>query len=222
MKTSILAAAISAAGLLAAGCGGDASTPPATVQTGTFETRLAAVALSAGLDVPAWQACRADPAMEARVIADMTLGVAAGVGGTPTFFVNGAMVVGNQPGAVFRSAIEAARTRAQASGIAAADYYASAVPGIPVGTSPSTGPADAWVTIVEFSDFECPYCAAVQGTLHNVLSTAGSDVRHVWKNFPLSFHAGARPAAIAAECARVQGRFWEFHDLVFAGQSGLF
>jgi protein-disulfide isomerase len=87
---------------------------------------------------------------------------------------------------------------------------------------PSRGPANAPITIVEFSDFECPYCAAVQGTLRTVLSTAGSDVRHVWKNFPLSFHAGARPTAIAAECARVQGRFWEFHDLVFTSQSGLF
>jgi protein-disulfide isomerase len=222
MKTSILAAAVAAAGLLASGCGGDATTPTTPAQTGTFETRLAAVALAAGLDVPAWQACRADPAMEDRVAADVLLGGAAGVGGTPTFFVNGEKVVGNQPAAVFRTAIESARTRALASGLAAADYYATAVPGIPVGTSPSTGPADAWVTIVEFSDFECPYCAAVQGTLRTVLSTAGSDVRRVWKNFPLSFHAGARPTAIAAECARVQGRFWEFHDLVFAGQATLF
>jgi protein-disulfide isomerase len=222
MKHSILAAAVAAAGLLVAGCGGDASTPATTVQTGTFETRLAGIALSAGLDVPAWQACRADPAMEARVIADMTLGVAAGVGGTPTFLVNGELVVGNQPASTFRTAVQAARTRAQATGLAAADYFATTYPGMPVGTSPSTGPADAWVTIVEFSDFECPYCAAVQGTLQSVLSTAGSDVRHVFKHFPLSFHAGARPTAIAAECARAQGRFWEFHDLVFARQSSLF
>jgi len=222
MKRSILAGAIAAAGLLAGACGGDASTPATAIQTGTFETRLAAVALAAGLDVPAWQACRTDPAMEARVVADMQAGVAAGVTGTPTFFVNGEAVVGNQPGSVFRSAIQAARTRAQASGLAAADYYATTFPGVPVGTSPSTGPADAWVTIVEFSDFQCPFCAAVKGTLHTVLSTAGSDVRHVFKHFPLSSHAHARPAAIAAECARVQGRFWEFHDLVFGGQSGLF
>jgi protein-disulfide isomerase len=222
MKRSNLAGAIAAAGLLATACGGDApiaGTPP---QTGTFETRLADVALAAGLDVPTWQACRADPAMEARVVADMTVGVAAGVGGTPTFLVNGEMVVGNQPAAAFRNAIQAARIRAQSSGLAAADYYAATFPGVPVGTSPSTGPADAWVTVVEFSDFQCPFCAAAKGTLRSVLSTAGSDVRHVFKHFPLSSHAYARPTAIAAECARVQGRFWEFHDLVFSRQSSLF
>ncbi|MGA8891394.1 MAG: thioredoxin domain-containing protein [Anaeromyxobacteraceae bacterium] len=222
MNRSTLAWAMVATGLLASACGGDTAATTTTARTGTFETRLADVATLAGLDVPAWQACRADPAMEARVVADMTLGVAAGVGGTPTFLVNGEPVVGNQPASVFRSAIQAARTRAQASGLAAADYYATTFPGLPVGTSPSTGPADAWVTVVEFSDFECPYCAAVQGTLQSVLSTAGSDVRHVWKHFPLSFHAGARPTAIAAECARAQGRFWEFHDLVFARQSSLY
>jgi protein-disulfide isomerase len=222
MSRSILAWALVATGLTLAACGGDTAATTTSPRTGTFETRLADVATLAGLDVPAWQACRADPAMEARVVADMTLGVAVGVGGTPTFLVNGEPVVGNQPASVFRSAIQAARTRAQSSGLAAADYYATTFPGVPVGTSPSTGPADAWVTIVEFSDFECPYCAAVQGTLQTVLSTAGSDVRHVWKHFPLSFHAGARPAAIAAECARAQGRFWEFHDLVFARQSSLF
>ncbi len=93
---------------------------------------------------------------------------------------------------------------------------------IPVGSSPVDGPADAWVTIVEFSDFECPFCARVQPTLASVLPEFGADVRLVFKNFPLSMHAHARPAAVAAECAHRQGRFWEFHDLVFSGQSALF
>jgi protein-disulfide isomerase len=91
-----------------------------------------------------------------------------------------------------------------------------------VGTSPVSGPSDALVTIVEFSDFECPYCGRVQPTLRTVLSGAGSDVRIVFKHFPLSMHAHARPAAIAADCAHAQGRFWEFHDLVFDGQATLF
>jgi len=93
---------------------------------------------------------------------------------------------------------------------------------IPVGTSPVDGPADAWVTVVEFSDFQCPYCGAVQPTLKAVLSAYGPDVRHVFKHFPLSFHAHARTTAVAAECARAQSRFWEFHDLVFASQAALF
>ncbi|HET8723180.1 MAG TPA: DsbA family protein [Anaeromyxobacteraceae bacterium] len=93
---------------------------------------------------------------------------------------------------------------------------------VPVGSSPVDGPADAWVTVVEFSDFECPFCARVQPTLATVLPEFGADVRLVFKNFPLSMHAHARPAAVAAECAHRQGRFWEFKDLVFAGQSALF
>ena len=84
------------------------------------------------------------------------------------------------------------------------------------------GPADAWVTVVTFSDFECPYCAAVQPTLAAVLPEFGGDVRLVFKNFPLSMHRHARPAAVAAACAHAQGRFWQFHDLVFGQQSALF
>lgn len=93
---------------------------------------------------------------------------------------------------------------------------------VPVGTSPVDGPADAWVTIVTFSDFECPYCGMVQPTLAAVLPEFGADVRLVFKHFPLSIHRHARPAAVAATCAHTQGRFWEFHDLVFAEQAALF
>ena len=89
---------------------------------------------------------------------------------------------------------------------------------VPVGDSPTRGPADAWVTLVEFSDFECLYCGAAQPTIAQLLALYPTDLRLVFKHFPLSFHADARPAAIAAECARVQGRFWQMHDLLWAGQ----
>ena len=93
---------------------------------------------------------------------------------------------------------------------------------VPVGSSPVEGPADAWVTVVTFSDFECPYCAAVQPTLAAVLPEFGGDVRLVFKNFPLSMHRHALPAAVAAACAHAQGRFWPFHDRVFGQQAALF
>jgi protein-disulfide isomerase len=189
---------------------------------GDFEPRLAAIAGQAGLDLVAWQACRTDPAMASLVDADLSLGGAAGVRATPTFAVNGTLLVGAQPAAPFRTALDAARARAQASGVPAALYYESAVPQIPVGTSPVRGPADAWITVVEFSDFQCPYCAAVQATLATVLPEYGADVRVVFKNYPLSFHSHARTTAIAAACAHAQGRFWQFHDLVFGGQQALF
>jgi protein-disulfide isomerase len=218
---SILAATLVFA-LAACGTSGTTAEGTGPATGATFESRLTAVATQAGLDVVAWQACRARANPDARIIEDMTVGVGAGVNGTPTFLVNGEMVVGAQAAGTFRTAIEAARSRAQASGLPPATYYATTFPGVPVGTSPVSGPSDALVTIVEFSDFECPFCSRVQPTLRTVLSGAGSDVRIVFKHFPLSMHAHARPAAIAADCAHAQGRFWEFHDLVFDGQATLF
>jgi protein-disulfide isomerase len=103
-----------------------------------------------------------------------------------------------------------------------ADGATQAVLAVPVGNSPVDGPADAWVTIVTFSDFECTFCAAVQPTLAGVLPEFGGDVRLVFKHFPLSIHRHARTAAVAAACAHAQGRFWEFHDLLFGEQAALF
>jgi len=92
---------------------------------------------------------------------------------------------------------------------------------VPLGDSPARGPSDAWVTVVAFSDFQCPFCARALPTLEQLLADYPADVRVVFKHFPLSFHAWARPAAIAAECAREQGAFWEMHDRIFAAQAAL-
>jgi protein-disulfide isomerase len=93
---------------------------------------------------------------------------------------------------------------------------------VPLGDAPTRGPADAWVTIVEFSDFECPYCKQAAATLVQLLAEYPDDVRLAFRHFPLSsLHPSARPASIAAECARAQGHFWEMHDRIFAGQPAL-
>jgi protein-disulfide isomerase len=82
---------------------------------------------------------------------------------------------------------------------------------------PARGPATAPVTIVEFSDFHCPYCRAVQPTLHEVLSKYPGKVRLVYRHFPLdSLHPEARRVAEASICAAEQDRFWQFHDRVYA------
>lgn len=78
--------------------------------------------------------------------------------------------------------------------------------------SPSRGPEDAPVTIVEFSDFECPYCAKLPPVLNQVLEQYPDQVRVVFKNFPLGNHKMARPAAVAALAAAQQDKFWPFHD----------
>ena len=92
---------------------------------------------------------------------------------------------------------------------------------VPVAGSPVTGPADAWVTVVEFADFQCPYCAGVAPTVHQMLLTWPRDVRVVFRNMPLSFHEHAMGAAIGGVCADEQGLFWTWYDALYSDQSKL-
>lgn len=81
------------------------------------------------------------------------------------------------------------------------------------------GPADAKIVIVEFSDFECPACRYAEPVLRGLLKLHEGKVRFVFKNFPLEqVHRWARPAAVAAECAGKQGKFWEIHDKIYDEQ----
>jgi protein-disulfide isomerase len=81
---------------------------------------------------------------------------------------------------------------------------------------PSKGPDDAVVTIIEFSDFQCPYCQRVVPTIDQVVAKYPTQVRFVFRNLPLSSHSRAQAAAEAAACADKQGNFWDYHDLIFA------
>jgi protein-disulfide isomerase len=80
------------------------------------------------------------------------------------------------------------------------------------------GGANAPVTIISFSDYECPFCKRAESTVQQVLSTYGDKIRFVHRDFPLSIHAHALPAAEAANCANAQGKFWPYHDKLFASQ----
>lgn len=86
---------------------------------------------------------------------------------------------------------------------------------------PMKGKADAKVTIVEFSDFECPYCSRAVGPVEEILKAYPNDVKVYFMHFPLGFHKKAMPAAVAAQCANEQGKFWEFHDKMFELQRDL-
>ena len=92
---------------------------------------------------------------------------------------------------------------------------------VKVGDSPVKGAAEARVTIVEFSDFQCPYCGRVSPTLTRLLEEYPDDVRIVYKHLPLSFHSNALPAAKASAAAGRQGKFWEMHDELFLNQRAL-
>jgi protein-disulfide isomerase len=84
------------------------------------------------------------------------------------------------------------------------------------GNSPARGPANAPIELIEFADFQCPFCLAAAPTVKKVLDTYGDRIRFVYRNFPLQSHPNAKPAAEAAQCANEQGQFWPYHDRLFA------
>ncbi|MCA9651477.1 MAG: thioredoxin domain-containing protein [Myxococcales bacterium] len=98
-------------------------------------------------------------------------------------------------------------------------------PAIYSADAPSKGAAQPLVTIVEYSDFECPFCGGFATTLDELVTAYPDDVRVVFQQFPLSMHPGAEPAARASIAAQAQGRFWAMHDRLFrdrqAGPEGL-
>jgi protein-disulfide isomerase len=185
------------------------------------------------------------------VDADLRDGKSLGVPGTPHFFVNGVSLSGAQPLDKFTAVIDEELDKAKAryhAGTPKVRLYAetarfnranapkpaeekdpprednTTVFKIPLGRSPGRGRSTALVTIVEFADFQCPFCGRVQATLAAIRTKYGDKVRIVWKNLPLPFHPNAMPAAEAALEVRAEAgdaAFWSMHDLLFAGQSSL-
>jgi protein-disulfide isomerase len=177
------------------------------------------------------------------VQADIADALALGVSATPTFFVNGRPLRGNRKLAHFVRVVdeELARAEAQARGSgrnvyerliergrASADAALDLEPsggtlapsesyGLSSGpASHALGPADALVTIFVWTDFECPFCARNLPVLAQIRRKYGDDVRLVVRHFPLPGHRRAGLAAEAAIAAAAQGKFWEFHDRLFA------
>jgi protein-disulfide isomerase len=85
-----------------------------------------------------------------------------------------------------------------------------------IGDAPRLGPADAPVQLVEFADYECPYCIKEQPEIKKLKDEFGDKISFVYKDYPLNMHARAQKAAEAARCARSQNKFWEYHDQLFA------
>lgn len=84
------------------------------------------------------------------------------------------------------------------------------------------GKTDADIVITEYGDYQCPYCGAAYPVLKEIMKKYGNQIQFVFRNFPLSeMHQYARPAAIAAEAATLQGKFWEMHDAIYENQQYL-
>ncbi len=106
---------------------------------------------------------------------------------------------------------------------AGVDQPVQPVPRMEIATTgaPAKGKEGAKVTVVAFEDFQCPYCARSAPVLQKILETYPSDVRVVFKHYPLSFHKNAKPAAIASFAAQKQGKFWEMYEVLFKNQNAL-
>jgi protein-disulfide isomerase len=87
--------------------------------------------------------------------------------------------------------------------------------------TPARGPVDAPIVLVEYTDFQCPFCTRIQPTLNELMKRYDGQIRHVFKNLPLPMHAEAQLAGAASLCAQDQGKFWEYRDWLFANQRTL-
>ena len=178
---------------------------------------------------------------EPEVLADLQLAGQFAVKSTPFSFLNGQPVDGERAAAELLRLLNdehRSATWSLASGVAADALYStrtsSNLIGVgdsaalrvcaPLTTSPVRGAPDALVTVVEFSDFECPFCARAEPTLRTLLERYPKTLRLVWKNYPLPQHKNARMLANFAADARARGSsasFWAVHDGLFANQSAL-
>ena len=180
-----------------------------------------------------------------QVEADLKQARTFGARGTPHFFINGKRLSGAQPIDQFKAAVDDALERAEPliqKGMRGDRLYRevikdgatefkseapkreedTAVYTVPAGNSPAWGNRRAKVTIVEFSDFQCPFCSRAQGTLEQIKKKYGRNkVRIVYKHQPLSFHKDAFLAAEASLAAHAQGKFWAYHDLLYQNQRAL-
>ena len=207
-------------------------------------------AIAAGVDGKAYDKALAAHVADAKIDEDMALAKKIGANGTPAFRINGLELSGAQPFDRFKTVIDAELAKANAK-IATGTpknkiYVAMSVanfaqappkktdedndeePGVvwrvPVVGSPIRGNVDAPITIVEFADFQCPFCKRTEPTLEKIRDTYGDKVRIVWKNSPLPFHNRAEPAAELALEARAQkgdAAFFRAHDRLFDAQPKL-
>jgi protein-disulfide isomerase len=196
--------------------------------------RLLAWAEEAGADRAAIEAGIRTRRWEKKVDRDLELASALDVNGTPTFFVNGVKLVGAKPartfGMILDAELQAAKELVRAGTPRERVYVEASTRNGPkpqrktvadAPAAPAMGAEGAKVTIFEFADFQCPYCARVRRTLEELVRAYPNDVRVVWRNMPLASHDEAELAAEAAQEAFAQKGnegFWKMNALIFEGQ----
>ena len=197
-------------------------------QTHQDEESILGYARQLHLELARFRRDLASPALAATLAADIEESHAFGIDSTPTIFLNGRSFTGIQSPETLSAAIDKAAA-------AATDAAASAGPGgdgdgpldpalvaeIQASPTAAQGSTTAPLTIVEFTDFQCPFCRSALAPMQQFVAARGREVRWEFRAFPLEFHADAQPAAEAALAAGAQGKFWPMHDLLFAHQTAL-
>ncbi len=171
-----------------------------------------------GLDQGKFDKCVDSGEKALLVKKDLDDGSVAGVNGTPAFFVNGRLLSGAQPFTEFKKVID------EELSVSAAGTVTRQTVG--VGDLPVQGQTGAKITLIEFSDYQCPFCKRhfdqAEGQLKKEYIDTGK-VKFYYRDFPLSqIHPGAQKAAEAARCAGDQNKYWQYHDLIFQNQQTIF
>lgn len=187
-----------------------------------------------GLDADAFNECLDSGRASAAIDADLIAGEKAGVGGTPTFFLNGYPIEGAQPFSAFQQVLDAQLAGnpppTPAPQQAGLPYWATEEgmspdperPGYTRAGDSYYGDGNASIVLIEFSDFQCPYCrlhaVETEPQLKKEYGDTGQ-VRFIFKHFPLPSHQHAERASVAAECAGRQEKFWPMYESLFATQN---
>lgn len=173
------------------------------------------------LDTKKFTSCMEEKKYGSAITTDIDNGTASQVSATPTFFINGRILVGAQPYSLFQQMIEQEISGVR-SPLTEEEGSASAQIDVANGHLPILGDQNAKITIVEFSDFQCPFCESFFTSTFPELKKNYIDtgkVKLAFRHYPLtSIHPNAETAHNAAECANEQGKFWEYHDLLFKNQ----
>ncbi|KKT72244.1 MAG: DSBA oxidoreductase family protein [Candidatus Collierbacteria bacterium GW2011_GWB1_44_6] len=169
-----------------------------------------------GLDSSKFDQCLDSGKLAERVSNEQKEGAALGVSGTPSFFINGVLVVGAQPQSSFESVIDAELKNGTGDKAAIALGEEGKRVKLNQGSGYVRGANNAKIKIVEYTDFECPFCERSFPTMSAIEEKYKGKISLEYKSFPLSFHPSAQKAAEAALCAGEQGKFWEMHDDLFA------
>lgn len=185
------------------------------------DAALTQIAEQVGLDKNKFQSCLTSNKYKDLVQADIAKGTESGVSGTPAFFINGRLFTGAQPYQNFADEVDAAIDPSKRKNIPAPQAPAPPPPPTNVQFNdlagrPSSGPDNAAITLVEFSDFHCPFCKRVEPTIDQLMKNYAGKIRKVWRHYPLPFHTGADRTHEASECAHEQGKFWPYHNLLIA------